>query len=151
MENLPNLDPQTLLPMLLAVLPILLAMIYVPAILLDVILHRALAHCAPASRTMSPWLVWLGLIPIFGLFWSFRVVRAVASSLHNEFERHGIAESPAPGKPLGMAWATLSLLSAIPLLNFVTMLPGAICWALYCIQVATLTRKLDDSKAVVPG
>ena len=141
----------TLLPVLLTILPIVLLIMLVPVVLLDLILHRALAHCAPSSRTMAPWLVWLGLIPVVGLFWSFRVVDAVAKSLHNEFVRHGIAESPAPGKPLGMAWATLSLLSAIPLVNFVTMLPAAICWALYCIQVATLTRKLDDSAAVIPA
>jgi len=146
-----NLDPQTLWPMLLTILPIVLLILIIPVILLDVILHRALARCAPSSRTMAPALVWLGLIPVVGLVWPFKVVNEVAKSLHNEFVRRGIVESPAPGRALGMAWATLSLLSAIPLVNFVTILPCGICWALYCIQVALLTRKLDDSKAVIPG
>ena len=147
MEHLPTIDPGHLWPALLALLPIVLLIFLVPAILLDLILHRALAHCAPASRTMSPWLVWLGIIPIFGLFWSFRVVKAVASSLHNEFERRGIAQSPAPGRTIGMAWAWLSLLSAIPVVNFVTILPAEICWAFYCIRIALLTRKLDGASA----
>jgi hypothetical protein len=147
MENLPAIDPHTLLPMLLAILPIVLLIVLVPAILLDVILHRALARCAPSSRTMSPWLVWLGLIPVVGFFWPFRVVNAVASSLHNEFVRRGIAAEAAPGKAIGMAWATLALLSAVPLVNFVTILPAAVCWAAYCIRIAVLTRKLDENAA----
>ena len=151
MENLPTVDPDALLPMLLAILPIVLLIVLVPLVLLDVLLHRALARCAPSARTMSPWLVWLGLIPLFGLFWNFRVVGAVATSLGNEFARRGIAGSAAPGKAIGMAWAALALLSAIPLVNFVTMLPAAICWALYCIRIAVLTRTLDDSAAVVPA
>jgi len=151
MENLPALDPQTLLPLLLTLLPIVLLIVLVPTILLDVLLHRALARCARSSRTMAPGLVWLGLIPVFGLFWPFRVVPAVATSLHNEFMRRGIAEEPAPGKAIGMAWATLALLSAVPLVNFVTILPAGICWAFYCIRIAVLTRKLDESAAVIPA
>jgi hypothetical protein len=145
-----NLDPQTLWPMLLTILPIVLLILLVPVVLLDVLLHRALARCAPSSRTMSPWLVWVSLIPVVGLFWPFKVVHEVAKSLHNEFVRRGMRESPAPGRAIGMAWATLALLSAIPLVNFVTILPGAICWAVYCIQIALFTRKLDESRAVVP-
>jgi hypothetical protein len=149
MENLP--DPKSLLPLLWTILPIVLLIALVPVVLLDVLLHRALARCAPSSRTMSPWLVWLSLIPLVGLFWPFRVVPRVASSLHNEFVRRGIAEDPAPGKSIGMAWAWLALLSALPLVNFLTMLPAAICWALYCVRIAVLTRKLDESGAVIPA
>ncbi len=146
-----NLDPQTLLPLLLTILPIVFLIVLIPVVLLDVLLHRALARCAPSSRTMSPWLVWLSLVPVVGLFWPFRVVPAVAASLHNEFVRRGIPEEPAPGKTIGMAWAWLALLSAVPLVNFLAMLPAAICWAMYCIRIAVLTRKLDESKAVIPA
>jgi hypothetical protein len=37
-------------------------------------LQSALRKCAPASRTMAPWRVWLTLIPVFGLVWQFIVV-----------------------------------------------------------------------------
>jgi hypothetical protein len=150
METLP-LDPQALVPILIAMAPIILLILLVPMILLSVIVHRALARCAPSSRTMAPALVWLSLIPIVGLFWPFRVVHAVAASLHNEFVRRGIAAEPAPGKTLGMAYATLALLSAIPLVNFVTTLPAAVCWALYCIKIAMVTNKLDAATAVIPA
>lgn len=143
MENLPALDPHTLLPLLVTLLPIVFLIVIVPTILLDLILHRALVRCAPSSRTLAPGLVWINLIPVVGLFWPFRLVSAVAASLHNEFVRRGIVEDSAPGRTLGMAYATLALLSAIPLVNFVTMLPGAVCWALYCIKIASLTKKLD--------
>jgi len=149
MENLPTLDPQTLQPYLLALLPVILLIILVPAILFCIVVHRALAHCAPESRTMAPALAWLELIPLFGLYWTFRVVRAVASSLHNEFVRRGLPTGPAPGKAIGTAYATLSALSAIPLVNFVTMLPASVCWAAYCIRITSLTKRLDDPAGAI--
>jgi hypothetical protein len=149
METLPSLDPQTLLPLLWTLLPIVLFIVLVPAIIFCVIVHRALARCAPSTRRMAPALVWLVLIPFVSLFWPFRVVGAVAASLHAEFVRRGMAAEPAPGKTLGTAYATLALLSAIPLVNFLTTLPAAVCWALYCVKIATLTRKLDESRAVI--
>lgn len=149
MENLPALDPQTLWPVLLAALPILFLIVIVPAILFCVVAHRALSHCAPSSRTMAPGLVWLGLVPFVSLLWPFRVVAAVANSLHKEFVRRGLPIDPAPGKGLGTAYATLAVLSAIPLVNFVTMLPGAVCWALYCIRIASLTSRLVDPPGAI--
>ena len=149
MENLPALDPQTLQPYLLALLSIFLLIIVVPAILFCIVVHRALAHCAPESRTMAPALAWLELIPFFGLYWTFRVVRAVASSLHNEFVRRGLPTTPAPGKTIGTAYATLAALSAIPGVNFVTLLPASACWALYCIRIANLTSRLADPPGAI--
>jgi hypothetical protein len=144
MENLPALDPQSLQPYLLVLVPVFLLIVFVPAILLCIVVHRALAHCARESRTMAPALAWLELIPLFGLYWTFRVVRAVATSLHNEFTRRGLPTGAAPGKAIGTAYATLAALSAIPLVNFVTTLPAAVCWALYCVRIASLTSRLAD-------
>ena len=149
MENLPALDPESLKPLLLAFLPVLLFILLVPAILFCIVAHRALAHCAPSARTMAPALAWLELIPLFGLYWTFRVVKAVASSLHNEFVRRGLPAEPAPGQGIGTAYATLALLSAIPLVNFATTLPAALCWALYCIRITLLTKKLDEPASAI--
>ena len=149
MENLPALDPESLRPVLLAALPILFLIVVLPPILFCIVVHRALAHCAPSSRTMAPGLVWLVLVPFVSLFWPFRVVGAVATSLHNEFVRRGLPTDPAPGKALGTAYATLAVLSAIPLVNFVTMLPGAVCWALYCVRIASLTSRLVDPPGAI--
>jgi len=149
MENLPALDPHTLQPYLLALLPVVLLIVLVPAILFCIVVHRALAHCAPESRTMAPALAWLELVPLFGLYWTFRVVGAVASSLSNEFVRRGLPTGPAPGKAIGTAYATLALLSAIPVINFVTTLPAAVCWALYCVRIASLTSRLTDPPGAI--
>src|SRR5215212_5649018 len=102
MADLPT-DPKALLPILLTLLPIVLLIVLVPAIIFSWIAHRALARCAPSSRTMPPGQVWIGLIPFVNLLWPFRVVNAVARSLHSEFARRGIVEDSAPGKMIGTA------------------------------------------------
>jgi hypothetical protein len=145
MEKLPAFDPH----LLWFLLPIALFIIVVPAILFCVVVHRALAACAPASRTMAPALAWLELVPFFGLYWTFKVVDAVATSLEREFARRGLPPEPAPGRTIGKTYATLALLSAIPLVNFVTMLPATGSWALYCIKIATVTSKLSDPAGAI--
>src|SRR5678815_5475523 len=144
MENLPALDPQTLQPLLWVFVCVFVLIVLVPAILFCIVVHRALAHCAPESRTMAPALAWLELIPLFGWYWTCRVVGAGASSLSNEFVRRGLPTGPAPGKAIGTAYATLALLSATPVVNFVTTLPAAVFWALYCVRIASLTSRLTD-------
>jgi hypothetical protein len=138
MDNLPTLDPH----LLWFLLPIALFIIVVPAILFCIVVHRALAACARETRTMSPALAWLELVPLFGLYWTFRVVDAVATSLEREFARRGLPPEPAPGRTIGKTYATLALLSAIPIVNFVTTLPAAGSWAAYCIKIATVTSRL---------
>ena len=61
-------------------------------------LRRAMLLCSPESRTLSPRLVWLLIIPFFTFVWEFVVVVKLAESLHNEFLKRGIETDKAPGQ-----------------------------------------------------
>jgi hypothetical protein len=148
METTPALDTQTLIAMMLTVLPIVFLVALVPTVLFFLTLQRALARCAPTARTMSPGQVWFGVIPVFNLVWPFYMVNAISTSLHNEFVRRGIVEEPAPAKTIGMAFATLGLLSIIPLLNILTALPTLVCWIVYWVKIAGFSKKLAAPPAV---
>jgi hypothetical protein len=127
---------------MLTILPIVFLVVLIPSVLFFLSLHRALARCAPASRTMSPGQVWVGLIPLVSAVWPFFLVNAMSTSLHNEFVRRGMAEDPAPGQSIGMGFAILSLLCAVPLVNFVAFLPMVVCWILYWVKIEGFSSKL---------
>lgn len=54
-------------------------------------LYLTLRSCAPQNRTMPTWLVWLLLIPVWGIFWWFTDVGAMSESLEKEMRSRGAA------------------------------------------------------------
>jgi len=127
---------------LIAFLPILAAIVLLPTIFFLLTLQKALSRCEPGSRTMVPGQVWLCLVPVFNLIWTFFVVNAISDSLHREFTRRGMAEEPQPGRSLGMALAILAVISVVPILGFVTGVAALVCWILYWIKIAGYSEKI---------
>ncbi|MEP7027785.1 MAG: hypothetical protein ABI960_04240 [Candidatus Eisenbacteria bacterium] len=128
---------------LMALLPIIFAIALLPAIFYLLTLQKALNRCSPESRTMTPGLVWLSLIPVFNIVWVFFVVNALSESLHREFTRRGMVEEPQPGRSLGLAYAILSILGIIPLVGILAAIGALVCWILYWIKIAEYSRKLE--------
>ena len=127
---------------LMAFLPIVAAIFLLPTIFFLLTLHKTLSRCEPGSRTMVPGQVWLCLVPVFNLIWTFFVVNALSDSLHREFTRRGMAEEPQPGRSLGMALAILAVISVVPILGFVTGVAALVCWILYWIKIAGYSEKI---------
>lgn len=129
---------------LIALLPVLFVISLLPTILYLITLQRALSRCALESRTMSPGLVWLSIIPLFSLIWNFFVVNALSGSLHREFTRRGIPEEPQPGRSLGLAFSILCALSLIPFINLLTVVGAIVCWILYWIRIAGYSARIAE-------
>jgi hypothetical protein len=127
---------------LMAFLPIVLAILLLPTIFYLLTLQRALSRCAVESRTMSPGLVWLALIPVFNLVWAFFIVNALSNSLHAEFTRRGLAVEPQPARGLGLALAILCALSIVPVVNILTGIAALVCWILYWVKIAEYSARI---------
>jgi hypothetical protein len=132
-------------PELLVIL-IVFGLAFVPASFYALSLQRALERCAIESRTLSPGLVWLLLIPVFDLVWSFIVVNAISKSLHNEFVRRNMTHVELePGKGIGLAMSILAVISIIPLLGILTGIAFVICWILYWVKISEYSRMLQPT------
>jgi len=129
---------------MMAFLPVLFVIVLLPTIFYLITLQRALSRCALESRTMSPGLVWLTIIPLFSLIWNFFVVNALSESLHREFTRRGITEEPRPGRSVGLAFAILCALSVIPIVNFATGIGAIVCWILYWVRIAGYSARIAE-------
>ena len=127
---------------LLSLLPLLCLVLLIPAILYLLTLHRTLARCAPANRTMEPGMVWLTLIPLFGLVWQFIVVLRMAESLAHEFRSRSLQVEPKPGQDLGLAYCILSVCGIIPFVGILTALAGLVCWIMYWVKIAGYSGQL---------
>jgi hypothetical protein len=131
-----------------------IAVLFVPAIFYLLTLSRTLEKCSPASRTMQPGLVWLMLIPFFGLIWNFFIVLALSNSLGREFPSRGVTQlDPEPGKSIGLAMSVCMACGLIPLLGLITSLIALVLWVVYWIKIAEFSRLLDQfpAQATVPA
>lgn len=123
--------------------------ILVPTVLYLIALQNTLARCSPNSRTLSPAMVWLLLIPLFNLAWHFVVVSNISKSLHNEFDRRNIQAEPQPGKGIGLAMCILACTILVPVAGIYTGVAALVCWIIYWVKVAEFGRMLEQPAAVL--
>jgi hypothetical protein len=119
-----------------------LAILLIPTIFFLLALQKALTRCSPESRTLSPGLVWLQLVPLLNIVWIFINVINVSKSLGNEFRKRGIPESPAPAQGVGLAWAICSVVSIIPFVGYLTGIAALVCWIIYWVKVAGYSSQI---------
>ena len=116
----------------------------VPAVFYVLTLQRALAKCAPASRTLEPGMVWLSIIPVVSIVVNFFIVFGMAKSLRNEFNLRGIPVADStPGQAIGLAMSICACCGVIPILGLIAGAASLVLWILYWLKVAEYSRMLD--------
>ena len=110
----------------------------IPFILYLVTLQNALKQVTIENREISPALVWLTLIPVFGIVWQLYIIVKISQSLKAEFKaRDFYIDEQYPGLYLGIAFVILFCLSFFPL-PFVPISAGTAClitWILYWVKI----------------
>ena len=115
-----------------------------PAIFYCLTLQRALQKCAPESRTIEPWVVWLTVVPLVNVIANFFVVLGLSKTLRNEFDRRGIAGMDRePGQAIGLAMAICLCCSIVPMLGAVTGIAHFVLLIIYWFKIAEYSRALD--------
>ena len=120
----------------------------VPMVFYLLTLQKALSRCAPERRTLLPGQVWLLLIPFFNLVWNFFVVSRVASTLANEFRARKLPVESEPGKAIGLAYSILFASCVVPILGFVAVVAGVVCWVIYWVKIAEFSARLATTAPV---
>jgi hypothetical protein len=121
---------------------ILLAAIVVPFVFYLLTLQRAFEAVSEANRELTPGLVWLMFIPIFGLGWYFVVVIKLANSIKKEYETRGMQEACSGGFGVGVASAICSACSVIPTLAGLAGLATLVLFIIHWVQISGFKGKL---------
>lgn len=119
----------------------------IPQIFYLLTLQKTLNEVSPQNQKLPPGQVWLILIPLFGLVWSFIVVNRMADSLKAEFISRGIQQSEdRPGYSIGLTYCILYCCSIIPFLGGLAALGGLVCWIIYWVKIAGYKTQLQQTK-----
>jgi hypothetical protein len=119
----------------------------IPLIFYLLTLQKTLNEVSPQNQKLPPGQVWLILIPLFGLVWSFIVVNRIADSLKAEFAMRGIqVDEDRPGYSIGLTYCILYCCSVVPFLGGLAALGGLVCWIIYWVKIAGYKTKLQQAK-----
>ncbi|MBL0329741.1 MAG: hypothetical protein IPP64_10070 [Bacteroidetes bacterium] len=119
----------------------------IPQIFYLLTLQKTLNEVSPQNQKLPPGQVWLILIPLFGLVWSFIVVNRIADSLKAEFISRGIQQTEdRPGYSIGLTYCILYCCSIIPFLGGLAALGGLVCWIIYWVKIAGYKTQLQQTK-----
>lgn len=134
----------------------LLAM--VPMIFFCLTEQNLLKNIQVKNRVVSPGAVWLQLIPVFGLFWQFIVVRRLTQSIQQEltdankfsFEQDAYVNEDAYNIKLlyniGMAYCAGFCLSLLPVIGMLAGLAGLVCWIIFWVKLAGFITLLQQKR-----
>jgi hypothetical protein len=99
----------------------------IPTIFYLLTLQNTLHEVSIENRKMQPGMVWLALIPLFGIIWQFIIVNNIADSLRAEFSQRNInVGEDRPGIGIGLAYCILSCCVIIPFLGILTSIPSLV-------------------------
>lgn len=141
-----DIPPELLIPLLAGVCVFLLVFLVVYVLFL-LCLQKALARCHPDNRAMNPGSVWLNLVPCLNVVWQFLTVIWVADSLDREFRDRRLRGDGDYGKGIGLASCVLNLLGNIPYIGLLFGLAGLVCFVVYWVKIAGLSRQLAEDDA----
>ena len=136
----------------------ILALALIPMIFFLLTQQNTLKSIQPANRLMEPGLVWLQLIPLFGLVWQFIVVSRISDSIRNEFNSWqtddsilGYSDSESmrlayrrPTYDIGLAYCILFCCSIVPMLGSLAAIAGFVCWIIYWVKLAEYKKKISS-------
>jgi hypothetical protein len=121
----------------------LIIILLLPLIFFLITIQNTFNAVSPENRKMDGGLVWLTLIPLFGMVWQFIIVNRLADSLKLEFAKRNMPINEArPGINIGLAYCILFCCSIIPIVNIVTSIAGLVCWIMYWVKINEYKSKL---------
>lgn len=121
---------------------LMLALFIVPTVFYLLTLRRALILAGREHRRLEPGLVWLMLVPLFGLAWHFVLVRRVADAVQRWAKAHG-QEVGDGGWGVGLAACILCCCAVLPVLGILGSVGGLVCTVLWWVKVANFNRLMQ--------
>ena len=114
--------------------------------------YKCLNEVPEEHRVLQPPLVFLNLIPCLNVVWIFIVVNGISRSYQNFFaaldDPHVNKQYGDCGGRMGLAYAVLSLFSAIPYLGCLSFLPNLIVFVILLFRYNEMRKFAQVANAM---
>jgi hypothetical protein len=105
--------------------------------------YSTLKLVRPANRCIHPTLVWLQLIPFFGILWQFYVICKIADSIRNELNTSDLPFAYVAG----LTYATSFCFGTLPLgmFQFIALMVTFVMWMTYWVFLLWYRKQLKNN------
>lgn len=130
---------------LLGFLGVLFLIILAINILVCFLLYKDYKAIPAQFRKLEPGLVWLLLIPCFGLVWNFFVFPRLGESFKAYFDSVGQTDVGDGGTTLGWAYAICAACTIIPYANVVAGVAAIVLLILFLVKAGGLKNRIPEA------
>lgn len=121
-----------------------IAVAIIPFIFFLITLQNTLLVISEESRKMSPYQVWLMLVPFFNLVWQFIMADKISKSISAECVRLNIPlKENRPTYTIGLAWSISNCVTFIPIIGG---LAAVVTFILYWVKVSEFKNLLKANR-----
>lgn len=103
---------------------------------------RGFETLPPKYRLQDPNMAWLLLVPLFNLYWNFKIFPELAESFQAYFYSRGVAEVDDCGENLTRWYCWLAVVGLIPCFIGLPFLAALVFVILFLIKVEELKKRL---------
>lgn len=102
----------------------------------------------PAShRKLQPNQVWLLLIPLFNLYWNFKVFLGISDSYKSYFDSVGRTDVGDCARQMGLFFSIAACCAIIPCVNMLAGPAALVLLIIYFVKIGDLKTKLGGQPA----
>ena len=111
------------------------------------LLYGAFERIPARFRRLDPGLVWLLVVPCFGLIWNFVVFPSLARSFKAYFDSAGDSTVGDCGEQVGLFFAVAAVCMLVPCLDHIAFVAAMVLLVVYLVKVQELKRKIPPGAA----
>jgi len=112
------------------------------------LIYKPYKSVPEAHRQMNPPMVFLLMIPLFGLVWAFFIALKIPASFKSHFDSVGDTSVGDCGKNIGLGWAICSVCSMIPFVNFIAAPASLVLLIIFIVKLFGLSGKIKSAAPV---
>ncbi len=110
-------------------------------------LQNTLNQVHPSRRKVSPGNVWLMLIPLFNVVYSFFLYPKISESVKAEYEYRGLQSEGDFGRGIGIAIPITNLASIIPFVGWISVITNFVLFIIFWVKTSQYkTTLMSTSK-----
>ena len=106
------------------------------------LLYSAYQAIPRQFQKQQPGLVWLLLIPCFGMVWNFFVIPKLSESFQAFFQSKGRTDVGDCGAQIGLVYCICAIAIFLPYLGVVAAVAALVLLILYLVKVSDLKKKV---------
>ena len=114
------------------------------SIVICLMLYKAQEAVPVEHRRIEPGMIWLSLIPLFNLFWNFKVFTKVPESYQSYFNSVGRTDVGDCGRQLGLWYAICAACAIIPCLGMFAGIASLGLLIMFLVKIYQLKGQLNQ-------